>query len=82
MRIVTIGAGHVAFEYGVMMRKHEFCLLFHMAGKAHFWILAGIDDLVALASAGFGVKAPGTVAHLAAFHFDAFHRDGDPLVGG
>jgi hypothetical protein len=80
--IMTIRAGHMAFQHRMMMRKTEFGFLFHVAGKAHFRILFGIDDLIALASAVFRMQAPGAVTHLAAFHLDTFHRDSDPFVGG
>ena len=65
-----------------MVWELEFGFLFHVAGKAHFRILFWINDLIALASTGIHVQAPGTVTHLATFHFNAFHRDGDPLVSG
>ena len=64
------------------MRQHEFGFLLHVTGKAHLGVLPGIDDLVAFATTGIHVQTAGTVAHLTTFHFDAFHRDGDPLVGG
>ena len=82
MRIVAIGAGHMPFENGMAIGKTELGFLIHVAGEAHFGVLAGIDDLVAFAAAGFCVEASGAVAHLATFHFDAFHRDGDTFVGG
>ena len=82
MGIVTIRTGHMAFQHRMMIRKFEFGFFFHMAGKTHFRVLAGIDDLIALASAVLRMQAPRAVAHLAAFHFDTFHRDGDPFVGG
>jgi len=52
-----------------------------MAGKTHFRILTGIDDLVAFSTTVFRMQAPGTVAHLTAFDLDAFHRDSDSFVG-
>ncbi len=80
--VVAIGAGHMTFQHGMVMRKTEFGFLFHVAGKTHFRILAGIDDLNALATARIHVQAPGAVAHLTALDFDAFHRNGDPFVCG
>ncbi len=82
VRIMTIGAGHMTFQDRMVMRKTEFGFLFHVAGKTHFWVFAGIDDLVALPTAVFRMQAPGAVAHLAAFHFDAFHRDSYSFMSG
>jgi hypothetical protein len=79
---MAIRAGHMAFEDGMVIRQLELGFLFHVTGKAHLRVLAGIDDLVAFASAVFRVQAPGTVAHFAAFDFGTFHRNGDPFMGG
>lgn len=80
MRIMAIGAGHMTFQHRMMMREPELGLLFHVAGKTHFRVLPRINDLVPLAAAGFRMETAWTVAHLAAFDFDAFHRNGDPLM--
>jgi len=80
--IMAIRAGHMAFQHGMMMRKFEFGFLLHVAGEAHFRILFGIDDLIALPASVFRMQTARTVTHLAAFDFDTFHRNGDPLVSG
>jgi len=82
MRIMAIRAGHVAFQDWMTMRELEFGFLFHVAGKTHFRILAGIDDLNTLAAAGIHVQAPGTVTHLATFYFNSLHRNGNSFVSG
>jgi hypothetical protein len=78
---MAIRAGHVAFQNGMAIRKLEFGFLFHVAGKTHFGVLAGIDDLVALPAPVLRMQTARTVTHLAPFHFDAFHGNGDPFVG-
>ena len=82
VRIVAIGAGHMAFQHGMVMREIELGFLFHVAGETHFGVLTGIDNLNTFATARFHVKARGPVTHFAAFDLDAFHRNGDLLVGG
>jgi hypothetical protein len=69
------------FQDRMVMRKSELRFLFHVTGETHFRILPGIDDLVAFTAAVLGMQAARPMAHLAAFYFDAFHRDSDPFVG-
>ncbi len=82
MGIVAVRAGHMPFQNGMTVRKLKLCFLFHVAGKTHFWIFAGIDNLVAFAAAGLRMETPGTVAHLATLDLDAFHRNSNSLMGG
>lgn len=79
---MAVGTRHVSFEHGMVMRELELCFLFHVTGKTHLGILAGIDDLIAFAAAVLRVQAPGAVAHLATLDLNALHRDGDTLVRG
>ena len=82
MRIMAIRTGHMAFEDGMVIRQLELGFLFHVTGKAHLRVLAGIDDLIAFTAAVHSMQTPGAVTHLATFHFDAFHRDGHSFMGG
>lgn len=82
VRIMTVGAGHVPFLHGMVIREIELGFLFHVAGKTRGGISAGIDDLVALAAAGPRVQASRSMTHLAALHLDTFHRNGNAFMGG
>lgn len=79
--IVTIEAGHFAFEHGMPEVEVELGFFVEVAGHAGFGGFAGVDDEFSFAAAGFDVEAAGAVAGFAALTFDALAFAGDFEAG-
>src|SRR3989338_10497353 len=66
VRVVAVGAAHLAFENWVVVGQSELGFFIEMALKASAGIFLGIDDAThSLAAAGFRVQAAGPMAGLA-----------------
>ena len=83
VRAVAVGAAHLAFQKGVVVREAKFSLFIEMARETGARIFSRIHYAADAASAACGhMQAARSVAHLATLRLDRVTGDVDSCVSG